>query len=878
MAEQSHSICVSLSTKNSKLVTPARTPSSRTKFIMTRVQGSLQRAREEQLQLRSQLSNVYNVVRDLGLHYEMKEISGCSFITIGRTKHNYSHLDKNLVRSVPRRASDEVQYAEHYRVISGDTVSNDEKDESILNLHKMNLEKEEEIKRRNLLLENLSSQLQAANCLANDEAENKKNLSRTVMEKNEETKRLNFQLSELSSTLQNADKQAANDAETKQNLSGYALKQEEEIQRLTLQLSNLSSTAQANNMKDEEIIKLNQKVERLSILLETCTATKNKAEQQSSTLEELKEYWREKVERSENTRISERDFANLNLQRQKAEICELNTLLKNSESKLSRCSEEIEEKDDKSAVISDQNRALNKKITKLLSKFEQQEEEHILQLAFQQNQTLKEALKEPSIAPIKGSNDGPNDPKIVPEEPSETPKMGQNDSAEDTPIDTPEDPQEGNPNEPEELEELEENQTWSKDDIKEIIRNLVLALAKKEDTIATAVFDFLETAYTDVCSHKRHDYNQALIGLIMSEDGLATIANILAETASAVENVDIITDLGGIYERDSAMAESLEAVSRILGQEIKASLPRLWKVLHDVFFDGFDKSSVPGNQLMKKIRKMIAKALSTFKRSALTEIDTWTEFEKSSEQEDIDAEDEEKSEDKDKESDAELGTTEGSSNMDKVCAQGLRTDAHAETLMSDENSDSEYADSENSEDSFEQDIYELAKFYEHVLEPATTSTPFTKMSKLLSDGELREIFSPAADDQDGLKIEEWLKTGERLKEREEDYIEEEYEFKGKDENPKENTNDSGLETSGYAISIQSKESDCNLLNINSTSSNPNEEASSTEWRPLRPKWHCKEDPNYFHCHQDSPELCDNCSMQWGHPLYLGMVWDGEEWV
>ena len=234
---------------------------------------------------------------------------------------------------------------------------------------------------------------------------------------------------------------------------------------------------------------------------------------------------------------------------------------------------------------------------------------------------------------------------------------------------------------------------------------------------------------------------------------------------------------------------------------------------------------------------MIAKALSTWKRSALSEIDTWThpawteyENEKSSEQEDIDAEDEEKSEDKDKESDAELGTTDGSSNMDKVCAQGLRTDAHAETLMSDENSDSEYADSENSEDSFEQDIYELTRLYE------------------------------------------------RLKEREEDYIEEEYEFKGKDENPKENTNDSGLETSGYAISIQSKESDCNLLNINSTSSNPNEEASSTEWRPLRPKWHCKEDPNYFHCHQDSPELCDNCSMQWGHPLYLGMVWDGEEWV
>ena len=215
-------------------------------------------------------------------YYEMKEISGCSFITIGRRKHNYNQLDMNLTGSAPRRASDDVQHAEHYRVIY-----NGEMDETIQNLHKTNLEKE--IKNQNLLLANLSSQLLAANCLANEEAENKQNLSRTrtVTEKTEEINRLNLQLAELSSTLQDAEKLAANSAETKQNLSKSALKQEEEIQRLSLLLINLSSIIQAKDMKEEE----------------------------------SKEYWSEKVEQSENTRISERDFANLTLQRQKAEIC-----------------------------------------------------------------------------------------------------------------------------------------------------------------------------------------------------------------------------------------------------------------------------------------------------------------------------------------------------------------------------------------------------------------------------------------------------------------------------------------------------------------------------------------------------------------------------
>ena len=581
--------------------------------------------------------------------------------------------------------------------------------------------------------------------------------------------------------------------------------------------------------QEEEKTKLNHKLSQLSILLETSTETKNKAELLVAELGEWVDYFEKKAERSEALRHSEDDFAKQNLKRQKEEISkltialrdletktakksaaeskELNALLDNAkfelevscqallqatddhedtERKLSRASQEIEDKDDKITVTSDQNKALNKKITKLLSKIEQQEEDHELQLAFQQNLTLKSALKEPSITPIKESNDSLNDLTTVlcESQLSKTPKMGQNDSAKDTSIEIPEELQEDISNGPEELEDY---QTWTEDDVKEIIENLALALAKKEDTIATAVFDFFETAYSDdyfLDSRDRHDYSKAVIGIIMSVDGIETITNIVVETASTVVNIDNLHDL---------MAPNYEAVAGFLGKEIKDSLPRLMEVLHDDsvpqdVIANLDRSSVLDEQLMEEIRAMIANALATWKTRALLETDAW-----------FDAEDE-------------------------------------------ENSKELNIDSEEEENSEEEEI-----------EPRTTmtSTP--------------------------------------IKNQGDDYIEEEDEDTGKDENPKENTNDSGLGTSGITTSPQSKKSVCNLLKSNSTSSNPNDAVSrqeqavsdnsdALEWKPLRPKWHYKRDPNYFHCHQDSPELCYHCSLQWGRPLDDGMVWDGEEWV
>jgi hypothetical protein len=115
---------------------------------MVRRHATLQPDREEQLQLRGQLANVYDVVHELGLLFKMKEIPGCSFITIGRSEHKYSHLGKNLTLAAPRAgACDNIQYGEQNSPNTGyDIVSPNEKDQTIHSLQMVCLEKEEEMK------------------------------------------------------------------------------------------------------------------------------------------------------------------------------------------------------------------------------------------------------------------------------------------------------------------------------------------------------------------------------------------------------------------------------------------------------------------------------------------------------------------------------------------------------------------------------------------------------------------------------------------------------------------------------------------------------------------------------------------------------------
>ena len=180
--------------------------------------NNLQRHREEQLQLRGRLGIVYDVIRDLGLHFKLIEIPGCSMITIGRSHHQFSHLDKDLVWTAQAERMGSFDYDNQNNANHRDSSALDDED-------KVNLQKQEtEINHLKLQLSNLSSQLQASK----DKAINQNNAN-------------------------NRDSNALDD-EDKRNLQ----KQEMEINQLKLQLSDLSSQYQASNNREKALLALNR--------------------------------------------------------------------------------------------------------------------------------------------------------------------------------------------------------------------------------------------------------------------------------------------------------------------------------------------------------------------------------------------------------------------------------------------------------------------------------------------------------------------------------------------------------------------------------------------------------------------------------------------
>jgi chromosome segregation ATPase len=252
---------------------------------MVRRHDNLHRDRAEQLKLRGNLANVYDVVRDLGLHYELKEISGCTFITIGRTQHKYSHLDKDLVWTVSTDRACDNQYAEQNNVILGDVTAT--ASETILGLQRTAQEQEEEIRMLNTQLTNLSSNLQAVNSLASEKAGTNLGLHNLTQEQDEEIRRLNTKLVNLSSKLQTANEK---------------------------EKALLNSQENAHE-KEEEMRKINQKLSQLSRLLEVINETKTKAEHSAQeSIKEIEEL-EGRIDRSEKLRKAEDDFAKQNLQR-----------------------------------------------------------------------------------------------------------------------------------------------------------------------------------------------------------------------------------------------------------------------------------------------------------------------------------------------------------------------------------------------------------------------------------------------------------------------------------------------------------------------------------------------------------------------------------
>jgi hypothetical protein len=527
---------------------------------MVRRHGTLQLDREEQLQLRGQLANVYDNVRDLGVHFKMIEIPGCSFITIGRSEHKYSHLDKNLTLTAPTAgACDNIQYGEQNSSNTGyDRVSPNEKDQAIHSLQMVCLEKEEEMKFLKLQLTDLSSQLQAAYSLANNDAETKQSLSRTALEQKEELKRLTLQISKLSSTPQS-------NAQKEELTLRAALKQEEEKN------------------------KLNQKLAHLSNQLESCTVAKNKAEKLAGEHEDSAKHYRIKLMGSENVRrndensykirindcsneqqnlldtlgrlVQERDSA-------REKNSKLTTSLESSENKLLTVCQEVEDKDNEIKVISDQNKGLEGKIAKLVKKADQLQEDLELQLAFQHNLDLKTTTPEALTA---------NEPKV--ETKNHLPqalKSGQEEgSREITDALNKHKDESAEPNNCQATEDATSSQAFLTE-FQVTLLNRRKAVDKKNDTIATAVAEQFMSAFMDDkflrSSRGHHRYTKTVMRGIMSKEGLESIAAVIGEVTRSVDNVDNVPYWA---EPEMVLAESL-------GNKIQQNLPKLMEILHDL--------------------------------------------------------------------------------------------------------------------------------------------------------------------------------------------------------------------------------------------------------------------------------------------------------
>ena len=583
-----------------------------------------QRNRDEQLQLRNQLANVYNVVRDLGLHYEMKEISGCSFITIGRTEHNYSHLDKNLTLTAPTtRAGENIQNDEQNSDNMGDDkVSSSDQDQTIQTFHKAYMEKEKETIRLNRQLENLSSQLQTVN----NEGRTLQNLHKTSREQEKEIKRLTSQLSNLSLSVQAADCLAKEEAAIKMNLERTVSEQSGEIHRLTNQLSELSSLLKVEaekkdekkDVSDNNVLKqedLKKRLDQLSIQLESCNVAKIRAEELAAQYKESAENYKKDIKTLEiNKRFDEKGFKvqikterDAHTKKQKMyeslaikwsmsenTISELTKSLETAEGKLSSIKEEASDKDDKIKVISDQNKTLTMEKSKILAKLKQQQEDHELQLAAQQNLAFK--MEDASKTLVKRLDDTiygqkgeikcltSQISKLSPKRQGNAEKkkkkffcslrLGQ------PAVWVYQQLPNNNLSEPKDC--IEAAEVLKNDEITtesltqtEIIMNWLDAFSNKAATIVTAEMKFFEDAYTDHFRHSRDhkDYFKAVAKLIMSVDGINTIANLATEIGSSVENVDKLL-----------ISPNYTKLASCLGWKIKEYLPTLMLILeHDSF-------------------------------------------------------------------------------------------------------------------------------------------------------------------------------------------------------------------------------------------------------------------------------------------------------
>ena len=216
---------------------------------------NLQRRRQEQLQLRNSLSIVYDVIRDLGLHFKLIEIPGCSMITIGRSEHRFSHLDKDLAWTAQAERVENLDNVYPNTAANGDSMVSDDED-------KRNLQnQEEEFKHVMEQLSDLSAKLEASN----EEVKALLDQNRAMEEQKEEVER-NLRISSRSLLKAEDDVKEAQD-----RLNTYLVTQSNDED---LRISEQAFAEQNLRLQEKKFAKLvcqlaDSEAERLELKKET---------------------------------------------------------------------------------------------------------------------------------------------------------------------------------------------------------------------------------------------------------------------------------------------------------------------------------------------------------------------------------------------------------------------------------------------------------------------------------------------------------------------------------------------------------------------------------------------------------------------------------
>ena len=260
-------------------------------------------------------------------------------------------------------------------------------------------------------------------------------------------------------------------------------------------------------------------------------------------------------------------------------ISELTKSLENAENKLSSIKEETSDKDDKIKTITDLNKSLMMEKSKILAKLQQQEEDHELQLAYQENLRYKsneiqlafqkihklDSINLGHKGEIKGLNSmisklyRKEETRSLTPQTSEFSPKGQRKAkrkkkkgffcsmqAEIPRVWEHKQLSEYNPSKPEDCTEAAEELATENPTQTEIICKWFEAFSNNTDTIVTAEMKFFDDAFTDHTCDLR-EYVKDVEKQILSEDEVGkgsnnnpcpNIATLAAEIGSSVEDMD----------------------------------------------------------------------------------------------------------------------------------------------------------------------------------------------------------------------------------------------------------------------------------------------------------------------------------------------------